>query len=138
MKNATKEYKMCCSVKDSGPAHLTLSARINSCPHLFHYSPVNSMPATRFAKAVFTAVCLTSFAIAAPAGTSVVSASESSPTAPYASENANRVLWTEYDPAAPQPIRDTLGASILGPQNVVVDLQNPDLLAPPSTDAGTV
>ena len=35
-------------------------------------------------------------------------------------------------------IRDTLGASILGPQNIPIDQQNPDLLAPPTTDAGTV
>ncbi|KIP11064.1 hypothetical protein PHLGIDRAFT_21943 [Phlebiopsis gigantea 11061_1 CR5-6] len=75
---------------------------------------------------------------AAPAGTVVVSAAEASSTAPYASENANRVLWSETDASTPQPIRDTLGTTILGPQNVEVDLQNPDLLAPPSTDAGTV
>ena len=35
-------------------------------------------------------------------------------------------------------VRGGLGASVLGPQNVVIDLQNADLLAPPSTDAGTV
>lgn len=96
------------------------------------------MTATRFSKLVFAAVCLASITVSAPTGTSVASAPETSQTAPYASDNANRVLWTEYDPAAPQPIRDVLGASILGPQNVEIDLQNPDLLAPPSTDAGTV
>lgn len=96
------------------------------------------MTATRFAKLVLAAVCLASITISAPTGTSVVSAPEASQTAPYASENANRVLWTEYDPSAPQPIRDALGAPILGPQNVEIDLQNPDLLAPPSTDSGTV
>lgn len=38
----------------------------------------------------------------------------------------------------PQPIRDGLGASILGPQNVPVERENPNLLASPSTDAGTL
>ena len=39
---------------------------------------------------------------------------------------------------APQPIRDGLGASILGPHNVPVERENPDLLASPSTDNGTI
>jgi oxalate decarboxylase len=42
------------------------------------------------------------------------------------------------DGAAPEPIRDGLGASILGPRNVPVERENPDLLASPSTDAGTL
>jgi oxalate decarboxylase len=38
----------------------------------------------------------------------------------------------------PQPIRGDLGASILGPHNVPVERENPDLLASPSTDNGTI
>ncbi len=38
----------------------------------------------------------------------------------------------------PQPIRNGLGASILGPHNVPVERENPDLLASPSTDSGTI
>ena len=38
----------------------------------------------------------------------------------------------------PQPIRGVAGATILGPRNVPVELQNPDLLAPPTTDSGTI
>jgi oxalate decarboxylase len=38
----------------------------------------------------------------------------------------------------PQPIRGTTGATILGPRNVPVELQNPDVLIAPDTDAGTV
>jgi oxalate decarboxylase len=38
----------------------------------------------------------------------------------------------------PEPIRDGVGASILGPRNVAVELQNPDVLVAPDTDAGTV
>jgi oxalate decarboxylase len=36
---------------------------------------------------------------------------------------------------APQPIRGSDGASLLGPRNEPLEQQNPDLLAPPSTDA---
>jgi oxalate decarboxylase len=36
---------------------------------------------------------------------------------------------------APQPIRGSDGAPILGPRNEPLEHQNPDLLAPPSTDA---
>ena len=39
---------------------------------------------------------------------------------------------------APEPIRDSDGASILGPHNVPVEKENPDLLTPPRTDSGTV
>src|SRR5919109_4862133 len=39
---------------------------------------------------------------------------------------------------APEPIRDGLGASILGPHNLPLERENPDLLASPPTDAGTI
>jgi oxalate decarboxylase len=38
----------------------------------------------------------------------------------------------------PQPIRGHDGGIDLGPRNVLLDRQNPDILTPPSTDSGTV
>jgi oxalate decarboxylase len=38
----------------------------------------------------------------------------------------------------PQPIRDERGAPIMGPRNVPVERENPDLLASPYTDSGTI
>jgi oxalate decarboxylase len=38
----------------------------------------------------------------------------------------------------PEPISGDRGATILGPRNVPVELENPDLLISPETDAGTV
>lgn len=38
----------------------------------------------------------------------------------------------------PQPIRGDLGATILGPRNIPLEAANPDLLASPFTDAGTI
>jgi oxalate decarboxylase len=40
--------------------------------------------------------------------------------------------------AIPEPVRDGLGATILGPRNVELERQNPNLLASPDTDAGTI
>jgi oxalate decarboxylase len=40
--------------------------------------------------------------------------------------------------AAPLPIRGDRGAPILGPRNVALEHENPDLLASPETDAGTI
>jgi oxalate decarboxylase len=37
-----------------------------------------------------------------------------------------------------EPVRDGSGAPILGPRNVAVERENPDLLASPFTDAGTL
>ncbi|GCE20797.1 oxalate decarboxylase family bicupin [Dictyobacter kobayashii] len=39
---------------------------------------------------------------------------------------------------APQPIRDGAGATIMGPRNVPLERENPDLLASPYTDSGTI
>jgi oxalate decarboxylase len=38
----------------------------------------------------------------------------------------------------PQPIRGEYGASDPGPRNVELDLQNPDILIPPTTDNGSI
>ncbi|MGO8793814.1 MAG: cupin domain-containing protein [Candidatus Sulfotelmatobacter sp.] len=38
----------------------------------------------------------------------------------------------------PEPIRGDRGATILGPRNVAIERENPDLLVSPSTDAGTI
>ena len=96
------------------------------------------------------AVASSAASIVAPvisSGTASASAEEASPTVPYASNNPNLLAWNPATTSGdPQPIRYTsngdsdppLGASILGPQNVPIDIQNPDLLAPPTTDAGTV
>ena len=45
---------------------------------------------------------------------------------------------TQGNGRLPQPIRGDLGASILGPRNVPVERENPDLLASPVTDSGTI
>ena len=38
----------------------------------------------------------------------------------------------------PQPIRGNLGAPVIGPRNLPIERENPDQLAPPRTDSGTV
>ncbi|KAI0076197.1 Bicupin, oxalate decarboxylase/oxidase [Panus rudis PR-1116 ss-1] len=63
---------------------------------------------------------------------SSVSAASPSATDPPISDNPNDVV------ASPVPVRGSLGASILGPDNQAIDQQNPDLLTPPTTDQGTI
>ncbi|KAI0714604.1 oxalate decarboxylase [Earliella scabrosa] len=55
-----------------------------------------------------------------------------SATVSPAPQDPNFVLWSE------QPIRGNKGANILGPKNGAMALQNPDILAPPTTDSGSV
>ncbi|KAH8100803.1 oxalate decarboxylase [Cristinia sonorae] len=82
------------------------------------------------------------FAYAAPAAVPLsppasgsISAAQPSSTVPFIKEDPNEVL----PPAAiMQPIRGSLGSNIIGPDNQPIDQQNPDLLAPPTTDQGTV
>ena len=76
---------------------------------------------------------------AAPAVSSILSAPEATPTVAYATNNPNRLAWNpNNETAVVEPIRGALGATILGPQNDALQLQNPDLLAPPTTDHGSV
>jgi oxalate decarboxylase len=42
------------------------------------------------------------------------------------------------DDRTPQPVRGSAGATDTGPRNVERDRQNPDMLAPPETDSGTI
>ena len=61
-----------------------------------------------------------------------------SPTLPYASDDPNGSFLDQFQNTTPEPVRGSRGASILGPQNLPLDRQNPDLLDGPSTDSGAV
>ncbi|KNZ78360.1 Oxalate decarboxylase oxdC [Termitomyces sp. J132] len=52
--------------------------------------------------------------------------------------DSNAQLWDPVSPVIPEPTRGKLGANILGPQNLDLEQQNADLLAPPTTDHGQV
>ena len=83
-------------------------------------------------------IALAAYASAAPTGSTTASAAASSPTVAYASDDPNNSFLSEYANSTPQPIRGSTGASILGPQNVALERQGPDFLAPPTTDSGSV
>ena len=93
-------------------------------------SSASASPSSLLVSSLDTAAHSPSFSSSAPAATETV---------PYASENPNPVMWGPDWDGKPKPLRGSLGTTnIMGPQNVPMDLQNPDLLAPPTTDAGTV
>lgn len=50
----------------------------------------------------------------------------------------NNQLWDAESNIIPEPIRGNLGALIIGPQNIPLELENADLFAPPTTDHGQV
>ncbi|KAJ8595812.1 putative oxalate decarboxylase/oxidase [Rhizopogon salebrosus TDB-379] len=87
---------------------------------------------------IFSTLALVSFAVAVPASSVASSAPAASPTVPYASDDPNLPLWNPFEDITPEPIRGSLGTTVIGPQNVPIDLENPDLLAPPTTDSGDV
>ena len=60
------------------------------------------------------------------------------PAVQYTDSEPNDVLWHPSSPIIPQPERAGLGAALLGPQNIPIELQNSDLLAGPTTDNGNV
>lgn len=75
--------------------------------------------------------------------TSAVASSAGAPpppaaTVPLASDDPNPILFLPDTDIIPTAQRGQLGASVIGPQNVPIDRQNADLLAPPTTDHGTV
>ncbi|TCD61848.1 hypothetical protein EIP91_007838 [Steccherinum ochraceum] len=72
------------------------------------------------------------------APSSTASAPEASETVPYASDDPNYILWGSDYNGVPQAVRGSYGASVLGPQDVALVKQNADLLAPPTTDSGSV
>lgn len=79
------------------------------------------------------------YAPAAPASTPTTSSISPSPTVPYASDEANVETYPQNaNMSDPEPIRGTLGASVLSTPNTPLELQNPSLFAPPTTDHGTM
>lgn len=88
-------------------------------------------------------VLLAGHAYSAPANSgdqspsATVSAAVPSYTGPKISTDPNYVLFNAASPN-PEPERGNLGASILGPQNLAIELQNSDPLAPPTTDHGSM
>ena len=84
-----------------------------------------------------------SFTTSAPLADSVSGTSTSTVLPPIAtvspiSLNPNEALWNASVVDTPQAIRGSLGATVIGPTDLAIVKQNPDLLASPTTDAGTV
>ena len=89
---------------------------------------------------VLCAILLAGSSLAAPALSSTATSTAVTPssTVPLASDDPNAIAWSVMTTEDVQPVRGSLGGSILGPQNVPLQQQNPDILAPPTTDAGSM
>ncbi|KAI0710237.1 oxalate decarboxylase [Earliella scabrosa] len=105
--------------------------------------PASSKLARKLLPAVLLAAVLTGIpnsVLSAPVtvGTSTSAAASPSPTVPYASDDPNNELWGPDSDIVPEPQRGPYGSNVLSAQNVPLELQNPSVLAPPTTDHGTV
>ena len=88
---------------------------------------------------LLSSLAIIASAIAQPDPSASSPAPAATPTVAYASDDPNYSLWTANSiDVNPQPVRGGLGADILGPQNIPIELQNADSLAPPTTDHGSV
>ncbi|KAG9316071.1 RmlC-like cupin domain-containing protein [Chiua virens] len=102
-------------------------------------SPLSSDLSERNDDINAVAISATASSSSSSTASSTSAAASASPTVPYASDDPNYILWTpENDTITPEPVRGSLGVDILGPQNIPVELQNADSLAPPTTDNGVV
>ncbi|PPQ63230.1 hypothetical protein CVT24_005690 [Panaeolus cyanescens] len=72
-----------------------------------------------------------------PTATATASAPPASETLPVIDLDPNSVLWGPTS-GTPDAIRGSTGATVLGPVDASIDQENPDFLAPPSTDHGSV
>lgn len=85
-----------------------------------------------------TLLLLSPVVLSAPTGTPTQASASPSPTVPYASDDPNVPEWGPDSDVTPEPIRNKLGATSIVKQNIPIELQNPALLAPPTTDHGTM
>ncbi|TDL25564.1 oxalate decarboxylase [Rickenella mellea] len=77
--------------------------------------------------------------VAAPAGSNSASSAAPAFSVTPASDAPNDQTFPQDETSGtPEPVVGTLGAPLLGGQNVELDRQNPDMLAPPTTDAGSI
>lgn len=74
---------------------------------------------------------------ASGSGSGVSSAPSEEQTDAPASDNPNVEIFPPDFTGEPEAIRGQLGASIISPDDQLLDQQNPDFLAPPSTDQGS-
>ncbi|KAG9126569.1 hypothetical protein FRC07_002942 [Ceratobasidium sp. 392] len=94
--------------------------------------------ASSSAKPSTTSRSVSSSVSSSNAPSSTIGSSLPVPTVPYASDDLNESFLDKFQIENPEPIRGSRGAALLGPQNVPLDRQNPDLLDGPSTDSGAV
>lgn len=99
-------------------------------------------------KATFLCVFVfASMALAAPAAldtsststllsSSTSSAPSEAQTVPPASDDPNYPEWSQDTNATVEAERGTLGATILTDEDIQIEQQNPDSVAPPTTDNG--
>ena len=115
-------------------ASSTLAAPAVSSGSVLESVGISSEPTTATASAISS---LSSFISASKGGSGVSSALSEEQTVAPASDDPNEQIFPPGFDGTPEAIRGQLGASIISPDDTLLDQQNPDFLAPPSTDHGS-
>lgn len=90
---------------------------------------------------IFAALLLSTPIFAAPTNDAASSSSttpDPSTTGGVTSDAPNSPAWDESFQGTPQPVDGALGAPVLGPHNLPLELEAPDFVLPPTTDHGSV
>lgn len=85
-----------------------------------------------------SSVSAASSVVQSSSGSSVSSAPSQEQTVAPASNDPNFQVFPQGTNETPEAINGKLGATIIFPDNTELNQQNPDLIAPPSTDHGSV
>ena len=107
-----------------------------------HLFPSSQEILKMFKKGLLLYLATAAIALAAPTNTTsstlTASASSSAPpefeTVPPATSFLNNQPYAQGTNDTPEAFNDGFGATILAPDDTVIDQQNPDFLAPPTTD----
>ena len=110
-------YFLCCALA----ASVALAAPASSSSESLVSSPAAS----------------SSSAVSSVPASAVSSAPSEAQTVAPASDDPNNQVYPQGTDETPEAINGDLGASIIFPDNTELDQQNPDFLAPPSTDHGS-
>ncbi|KAH8118035.1 RmlC-like cupin domain-containing protein, partial [Phellopilus nigrolimitatus] len=87
------------------------------------------------------AMSASSFAVSASSSSSassVLSALSEAQTVVPASDEPNDPVWSQNTNETIAVVNGQLGAAAISPDDMMLDRQNPDMLAPPTTDSGSV
>ncbi|THH09032.1 hypothetical protein EW145_g2308 [Phellinidium pouzarii] len=116
----------------------TAAPTVNNSTLSVAASPAISSVSGSISSALSSSVSIVASSTDVSATSGVASVAPAFETAGAASDLPNDPAFQQGSDVTPEAISGGLGATLIAPDDTVIDQQNPDILAPPTTDAGTV